>query len=82
VQLRNTTTGTTVIFTDNNVRYYRSDFSIPYATGAGLGSIFMDYSGVPFVVNSSGSVLTPQQIRDSMALPTTASPSAGSIDYT
>ena len=49
VLLQNTATGTTVIFTDNDVRYYRSDFSIPYDTTPGFGSIFMDYSGVPLL---------------------------------
>jgi hypothetical protein len=49
VLLQNTATGTTVVFTDNDVRYYRSDFSIPYDTTPGFGSIFMDYSGVPLL---------------------------------
>ena len=49
VLLQNTATGTTVIFTDNDVRYYRSDFSIPYDTTPGFGSIFMDYAGVPLL---------------------------------
>ena len=49
VLLQNTATGTTVTFTDNDVRYYRSDFSIPYDTTPGFGSIFMDYAGVPLL---------------------------------
>jgi hypothetical protein len=49
VLLQNTATGTTVVFTDNDVRYYRSDFSIPYDTTPGFGSIFMDYAGVPLL---------------------------------
>lgn len=47
VLLQNTAPGTAVVFTDNDVRYYRSDFGIPYDTTPGFGSIFMDYAGVP-----------------------------------
>lgn len=43
-------------FTDNDVRYYRSDFSIPYDTTG--NSIFMDYSGVPLIVETGVSGLT------------------------
>ena len=43
-------------FTDNDVRYYRSDFSSPYDTTG--NSIFMDYSGVPLIVETGVSGLT------------------------
>jgi hypothetical protein len=38
------------------VRYYRSDFSSPYDTTG--NSIFMDYSGVPLIVETGVSGLT------------------------
>ena len=60
VLLQNTDDGTAVIFTDNDIRYYRSDFSLPYDTSAGSGSVYMDYSGVP-LVNLTGTALTAQQ---------------------
>jgi hypothetical protein len=46
-------------FTDNDVRYYRSDFSSPYDTTG--NSIFMDYSGVPLLIESGVSGLTPTE---------------------
>jgi hypothetical protein len=52
ILLQNLDAGTSVKFTDNDIRYYRSDFSLPYDDTAGYGSIFMDYSGVPLVVTS------------------------------
>lgn len=45
-----------VRFTDNDVRYYRSDNSLPYDTTG--NSIFMDYTGVPDVVETGTSGLT------------------------
>jgi hypothetical protein len=46
-------------FTDNDVRYYRSDFTSPYDTTG--NSIFMDYSGVPLLVETGVSGLTPTE---------------------
>lgn len=58
IVLEKTSTGN-FTFTDNDVRYYRSDFSIPYDTTG--NSIFMDYSGVPFVAETGVSGLTAQE---------------------
>ncbi len=61
------TSGFPVAFTDNDTRYYRSDFSIPYdTTGA---AIFMDYSGRPFVVTTGGSALLADERNKLMGLP-------------
>ncbi|MBL4940488.1 MAG: hypothetical protein JKY81_02350 [Colwellia sp.] len=46
-------------FTDNDVRYYRSDLSSPYDTTG--NSIFMDYSGVPLIVETGVSGLTASE---------------------
>lgn len=70
VLLQNTDVGTTVIFTDNDVRYYRSDLSIPYDTTPGFGSIFMDYAGVPLVISTGGSALTPTESAHILGLDT------------
>ena len=43
-------------FVDNDIRYYRSDFTSPYDTTG--NSIFMDYSGVPLVTETGVSGLT------------------------
>lgn len=60
VVLRKNSAGN-VAFTDNDVRYYRSDFSLPYdPTGS---AIFMDYAGVPFKV-ATGSGVTPTDKTD------------------
>ncbi len=52
------TSGYPVAFTDNNVRYYRSDFSLPYDVTH--SALFMDYSGAPFVsvVSTTAGVVT------------------------
>lgn len=54
------TGATNVEFTDDDVRYYRSDNSLPYDPAG--NSIFMDYSGVPFVVEIGSGVLTAGDI--------------------
>lgn len=55
LQLDNVAVGE-LIFTDTDVRLYRSDKSQIIATGS--GSIFLDYEGVPFVVETGVSGLT------------------------
>lgn len=53
-----------VVFSDNDVRYYRDDFSTPYdTTGA---AIFMDYTGVPdyTTITVSGSNVITGDIAD------------------
>jgi hypothetical protein len=52
------TSGAAIVFTDNNVRYYRSDNSCPYDTTPGFGSMFIDYDGQPYTV-ATGSGVTP-----------------------
>ncbi len=50
-----------VVFSDFDVKYYRSDFSIPYdVTGAAM---FISYAGVPFTVEV-GSAVTPSDKND------------------
>lgn len=60
VLLQNTQPGTSFRFTDNDVRYYRSDYSSPYDTTPGFGSVFMDYAGVPLTVNVGSGLTAPQ----------------------
>ena len=74
VSLQNTTPGTVANFIDNNVRYYRSDFSNPFDTTPGYGSIFMDYDGTPFVVSTGGSALTTAEHNQLMTLDTSKLP--------
>lgn len=52
--------GAQFAFTDNEVNYYRSDFSLPYNIEAGHGNIFLTYNAKPFVstVAVGGSPMT------------------------
>lgn len=54
-------------FTDNDVRYYRSDFSSPYDTSG--NSIFMDYSGVPLIKTTGGTSLTAPESAAVLQIP-------------
>jgi len=54
-------------FTDNDVRYYRSDFSTPYDTTG--NSIFMDYSGVPLIKTTGGTSLTAAESAAVLQIP-------------
>jgi hypothetical protein len=72
VLLQNLDATISVKFTDNDVRYYRSDYSLPYDDSPGYGSIFMDYAGVPLVVSTGGSALTPAESAHLLGLDTDA----------
>ena len=52
--------GAQFAFTDNEVNYYRSDFTLPYNIEAGHGNIFLTYNAKPFValVSVGGSPMT------------------------
>jgi hypothetical protein len=58
--------GAQFAFTDNEVNYYRSDFSLPYNIESGHGNIFMTYNAKPFVsvVTTGSSVVegTPETV--------------------
>jgi hypothetical protein len=48
------TAGALFTFTDNNVNYYRSDFTFPGNVQAGHGLIAMTYNAEPFVATVAG----------------------------
>lgn len=53
------TAGALFTFTDNNVNYYRSDFTFPGNVQAGHGLIAMTYNAEPFVATvTGGNVIT------------------------
>lgn len=45
--------GAQFAFTDNEVNYYRSDFTLPYNIETGHGNIFMTYNAKPFVATTA-----------------------------
>lgn len=56
------TAGALFTFTDNNVNYYRSDFTFPGNVQAGHGLIAMTYNAEPFVATvTGGNVVTGDQ---------------------
>ena len=63
------TSGTSVLFTDTNVRLYRDD-GTTLISGSSTGGVMLDYTGVPDVVTvSSGSGLSTAEHNQLMALP-------------
>ena len=60
LQLRNNG-GPNTTFTDDDVSYYRSDSSNVYFVLAGDNGLYMNYYGVPVVVETGGTSLTPSQ---------------------
>lgn len=67
------TAGALFTFTDNNVNYYRSDFTFPGNVQAGHGLIAMTYNAEPFVATVTGeNVITGDAATILAAIPSAA----------
>lgn len=65
-------------FTDNNVAYYRSDFSLPYDTSG--SSIFMHYDASPFVVTTSNQAVNQATVLAALTAQGLTTARAGYLD--
>lgn len=65
------------VFTDNDVNYYRSDFSIPYNTAH--STIFMTYNAKPFIATVTGSNVITGDISTVLAAIPAASENATAV---